>query len=117
MGYDIELVDKMGNPCIVETHEECGGYIVVGGTDFAEISITYNYAGFYYTHFDEVDGIRWIYGKNGKQCEERLEKSVKKLGVNRSADYWKSTPGNAGYVLSVLLKWAKQYPDGKFVGD
>jgi len=117
MGYDIELVDSKGNPCIVENHEDCGNHLIIGGTDLAQIGITYNYSGFYYTHFDNEKGIRWLYSKTGKQCEERLEKAVKKLGVNRSVNYWEPTPGNAGYALSVLLKWVKQYPDEKFIGD
>jgi hypothetical protein len=29
------------------------------------------------------------------------------LGVECDDDYWKPTPGNAGYALSVLLSWAK----------
>lgn len=26
--------------------------------------------------------------------------------------YWKATPGNAGYAASILLAWARQYPQG-----
>lgn len=33
------------------------------------------------------------------------------LGTKQSGSYWNSTAGNAGYVLSVLLEWAKYRPD------
>lgn len=35
-----------------------------------------------------------------------------KLGViYNTGGYWKSTPGNAGHVLNILLSWAKQCPN------
>ena len=40
-----------------------------------------------------------------------LESAVNKLGTKTSSDYWKPTKGNAGYALSILLSWARQYPE------
>jgi len=40
-----------------------------------------------------------------------LKRVVDKLGVKRFENYWAPTPGNAGYAASILLRWAKQYPD------
>lgn len=45
---------------------------------------------------------------------ERLRIAVNTLGTVRDNDYWKPTPGNAGYALAILLKWAGQYPEARF---
>ena len=46
-----------------------------------------------------------------------MDGTVEKLGTLRDADYWRPTPGNAGDVLYVLLKWARHYPYAIFMGD
>jgi hypothetical protein len=60
------------------------------------------------------NGIHWLNKKKASKTIERLEEAVKELGTEKSNNYWESTPGNAGYALSILLKWAKQYPDAIF---
>jgi len=116
MSYDIDLKDREGNLVTVDNLAEGGTYVIGGSTD-ASLNITYNYSGFYYEHLDKKWGIRWIYGKKGKQVIRRLEKAIAILGTQRDTDYWKSTPGNAGFALSILLKWATQYPEAIFSGD
>ncbi|MDE2102426.1 MAG: hypothetical protein KGL39_34590 [Patescibacteria group bacterium] len=37
--------------------------------------------------------------------------------VEDGGGYWKPTPGNAGYALSILLSWAIQHPNGVWQGD
>lgn len=38
-----------------------------------------------------------------------------KLGIlYDTGGYWKSTPGNAGYMLNILLSWAKQHPNARW---
>lgn len=102
--------------CEVETHAE-GGTYVMGGIDRAELNITYNYGG----HFrDAIEGLKelGLYGLDKQQAGdwiERLEKAVSILGTERGEDYWASTEGNAGYALSILLGWAKQYPNAWFI--
>lgn len=116
MGYDISLVGEDGNVVSVETHYG-GGYILVGGNDFADISITYNYSKYFYDTIDEHSGIRWLYGRTGEQCVPVLRGAINYLGDKQSVDYWKPTAGNAGYVLLILLKWAEDNPTAVFEGD
>ena len=117
MSYDISLVDhKTKVPVSVVPHEE-GGTYVVGGTPRADLNITYNYSKFYCEHVSQEHGIRWLYGKTGREVVDTLETAVAALGTERDNDYWKASPGNAGYALSILLQWAKSYPEAVFEGD
>lgn len=94
-----------------------GGTYVLGGTERAELNVTYNYTSFFHDALDKELGIRWLYHRQGKECIERLEKAVNALGTERDDDYWASTPGNAGYALSILLSWTRKCPDCFFKGD
>jgi hypothetical protein len=116
MSYDVYLVDEEGETCTVERHKE-GGTYVLNGTEEAHLNVTYNYSGDLHQALDEDDGIRWLYNKTGAECLERLKGAVKVLGTTRSDNYWEKTPGNAGYALSILLKWAKEHPTARFTGD
>ena len=114
MSYWVSLECKDGNWAKVEIHSE-GGTYALGGTDQAKLNVTYNYSWFYYHFLDEQEGIRWLDGKTAKDCISRLENAVEVLGTSRyDKDYWAATPGNAGYVLNVLLGWARQHPDARF---
>lgn len=115
MSYDIYLM-KGDEVAQIERHEEGGTYLIGGNTD-AHLNVTYNYAGYYYEHLDADKGIRWLYGKQAKDTVERLEKAIETLGIKRIGDYWEPSSGNAGYALSILLKWAKLHPDAIFEGD
>lgn len=115
MSYDISLT-KDGGSVKVGTHTE-GGTYSMGGTDRAELNITYNYSWFFRRFLDSEKGIRWLYGRKARDCVERLEKAVEALGTHRFENYWASTPGNAGYALSILLDWAKENPEAIFDGD
>ena len=44
MSYDVRLVDEKGESVTVPRHED-GGTRIVGGTEKAELNITYNYGG------------------------------------------------------------------------
>lgn len=44
--------------------------------------------------------------------EGLLKTCLSKGVVYNTGGYWKSTPGNVGHVLSILLKWAKMNPSG-----
>jgi len=112
MSYWVYL-EKGGGPVNVPTHTE-GGTYAVGGINKAEINITWNYSKYYYRHLDEEDGIRWLHGKVARDTIERLALAVLILGTERDDDYWASTPGNAGYALSILLGWAREYPDAEW---
>jgi len=116
MGYDISLIDENENPVKVALHES-GGTYPIGGTTSASINITYNYAVFFREALDETEGIRWLYGRSGEESVPRLHAAVRELGTNISDDYWEATPGNAGHVLEILLRWARRYPTAVFKGD
>jgi len=116
MGYDLHLIREDGNVVKVPSFTE-GGHYVVGGSVYADISITYNYSKFFYDTIDNDQGIRWIYGRAAGDCIDRLESAIGVLGTDKDDDYWKPTAGNAGWILSTLLKWAKQHPECKFEGD
>jgi len=117
VSYDISLnCPACGRPVLVESHEE-GGTYVLGGTMSAELNVTYNYSPFFHKALDVEEGIRWLYGKTGRETSERLLKAVDALGTVRDADYWKATPGNAGRALSILYVWATKHPDAVFEGD
>ncbi len=122
MSYDVKLEGEDGQPVKVERHSEGGTCAVVSivngvavpGTDSAELNVTWNYSWIYRDHFHPA-GLSWIHGKKAKDVTEVLEKAVKELGTKRDEDYWAKTKGNAGYALSILLKWAKKYPEATFM--
>ena len=115
MSYDIELCYE-DVQAEVKNHQE-GGTYQVGGTKKASLNLTYNYSWFYHRFLDDGEGIRWMYGKTGKETISRLADAVEELGVKQYKDYWAPTPGNAGYALSILLEWAKQHPTAVWDGD
>ena len=115
MGYTIKLVDEHGDIVQVASHRE-GKTYTIGATTDAILSVTSNYKKIYQESFDEKS-IRWMYGKKASECIARLHGAIRELGTVQDTDYWKATPGNAGYALSILLKWAKQHPDAVFGGD
>ena len=108
MSYDASLGDP---PVKVEKHQE-GGNIAIGGSVTANMSITYNYSAYFYNNIP--GGLRILNEKFARDAIPLLEYAVKKLGTEQEGDYWTACKGNAGYALSILLKWAKLYPDEKF---
>lgn len=80
----------------------------------AEMSLTYNYSKYYYQYLDSENGLRALNGKRAGDWIEKLKHAIEILGTQGSDDYWESTPGNAGFALSILLEWAGQYPDAIF---
>lgn len=115
MSYDIRLMDG-DKPAKVDAHRE-GGTYALHGRAHAELNITYNYSYFFRHELDKENGIRWLYGKRAVETIPALERAVKTLGVHRHDDYWAPTPGNAGYALSILLAWAKKWPEAVWAGD
>ena len=116
MGYDISLIGEDGESVQVARFFE-GGVQPVGGSTTADISITYNYSKFFYDNIDKKEGIRWIYGRLAGNCIKKLEIAINWLGTHTDDDYWAATPGNAGHMLGILVKWAIQYPMAHFEGD
>ena len=117
MSYDIRLMDPVTRKTLEldEPHHMRGGTYAVGGTRFAELNVTYNYA----KHFDGFgdEGIRTLYGMTGAESIPHLERVISRLGDYVHEDYWKPTEGNAKCALSQLLALAKMRPDGIWEGD
>jgi len=112
MSYDVYLGKT--KPVKVKNHSE-GGTYVLGGTEDASLNITYNYSKHYRNWLDAKDGLEWLHGKTAKSTIKQLEIAVHNLGIDQSEDYWEPSTGNAGYALSILLSWAKEHPNAKWV--
>lgn len=110
MSWWISLEDEGGEAVTVERHAE-GGTYAIGGVTEASLNVTYNYGRLFREAGCHPDDLR---GRVAGDVLPKLEGAVKYLGMKRDEDYWKATPGNAGYALSVLLEWAKQHPAAVF---
>lgn len=111
MSWDVTLEDENGKPLKVKPHTE-GGTYVMGGTDDAELNVTWNYGK--YLGFGEENTFIYLDGKKASDVIDMLQSAVDKLGTDKDKDYWAVTPGNAGHTLNILLTWAKQHPNGIF---
>ena len=110
----IRLVGEDGECVQVENHAE-GGTYCVGGTNEADLNVTYNYGGRFSECGLEVHTGRGnFHRQKAKDVTALLESAVQKLGTECHPDYWEPTPGNAGRALSILLEWAKQHPEATF---
>ncbi len=106
MSYWISLNNpRTDEPAEVESFES-GGTYTIGGSTEADLNVTYNYA----KHFNFRKN---LHGKKARKTVKMMQDAVDKLSTERSSDYWEPSEGNAGYAISILLEWAKQFP--KFV--
>ncbi len=122
MSYVIFLRNKNGVPVQIPEFSagsilRCNSELIPIGMSEACISITWNYSKYFRDAIDATQGIRWLYGKTGAETVEQLEKAVQILGIERCDDYWRATPGNSGYILNILLGWAKLHPEAVWEGD
>lgn len=110
MGIDLTLMQD-GKAVQVEPFQY-GSVYALGGTSEADIAITYNYSRVYNEIVPDWPGmIRFFNGKRAGDMIPTMRMIVERLGTERDPDYWAPTPGNAGYVMNMLLGWAEQYPD------
>ena len=108
MSWDIALqVDGESVP--VDHHEGEGGTYEVGGTDRAELNVTYNYSEV--TKLVDFHFRDKLNGRLAGRTIALLRTVVERLGTVRSEDYWAPTPGNAGHAANILLGWARTYPE------
>jgi len=119
MSYSIKYTNEKGECFKLDKKHTEGGTYVDGGTYDTELNITYNYSWYYYLFLDKEKGIRWLYGKKGKDCIEKLNQAIEpfKEELPYEHDYWANTPGNCVKPLRILLSWAEQFPEGVFSGD
>lgn len=111
MSWEVRLVDRYDNSVKVAVHNE-GGILVAGGTDRAEMNVTFNYSKRIIDALG-VDFTKLNHMRAGDTIKA-LHAAVEKLGTDRSDDYWADTPGNVGHMLSVLLGWALSHPNAHF---
>lgn len=116
MSADYTLTDEFGHAIVLpERNMEQGGTYPLGGTDFAEFNVTYNYSRIWAEAWPDESYAGMLDSFEGKRAGDlipTMEAVVEKLGTEQSDDYWEPTPGNAGYAMNVLLGWARQFPDG-----
>jgi len=124
MSWWVQLSDREG-PVTVDRFTD-GGTFPLGGLTTAELNITYNYSSWFHLAWDASDLAQRVGGASSstlaRMLEARLarevlpllERAVLILGTTRAGDYWRATPGNAGHALSLLLVWARKYPDAMF---
>jgi len=118
MSYDIQLLDRYGNPFKLKTPLKEGGIYEIGGNRETNLNITYNYSWYYYMFLDKNKGIRALYGKKAKNCKKILEKAIAPCeNCKPNKDYWAETPGNCIIPLKIFLDWCNNFPDGVFKGD
>ena len=119
MSYDIALSDPDTGETIKldRKHQWKGGTYCMGGSELAELNITYNYSEILERVLGEA-GIRALYGKTGSQSLEMLTAALKKLAEEPpDNDYWKATDGNVRMALIAVLDLATMCPDGIWGGD
>lgn len=119
MSYDIDLSDPVTGATIKfeNKHHMTGGTYAVGGTNYASLNVTYNYAPHYYRVFVGGKGIRTIYGLTGTESIPLLDTAIAQLSDDTSNDYWEPTEGNAKQALLKLKAIAQMRPDGIWDGD
>lgn len=134
MGWTVELVGQNG---IVNVPRHNAGSIIsvnpngLVGQIEASMCVTYNYSQLYHLAID-ASLPDFLNGKQAKDTIDTLKQCVRKLGTNQykrqvkpglentlnteayEIDYWCPTPGNAGYIASVLLDWAFLHPNAKW---
>ena len=109
MSFDVGLLDDEGYLVPVPHFEGEGGTFAIGGSDYAELNVTYNYS--------EIWSVEEINGLTGAESEPILAEQVERLGTDRYWNYWTATDGNVGYMANILLGWARLHPDAKWVVD
>lgn len=109
MSFDVGLLDDEGYLVPVPHFEGEGGTFTIGGSEYAELNVTYNYS--------EIWSVEEIDGLSGAESEPILAEQVERFGVERDANYWIPTEGNVGYMANILLGWARLHPNAKWEVD
>lgn len=140
MSYDIYLKDPVSGETLSTDHPHHmrGGTYAMEGTHEMWISVTYNYAYWYYkpgvfaATEQESKGIRTIYGMMGAKSIPVLKKAIESLESisedisdeerreceeQGATGYWMPTRKNAIKPLYQLLAFAQMRPDGIWEGD
>ncbi len=108
MSWWISLCDAQG--CTPEVERFTGGgTFMAGGSDEADLNVTYNYGG----HFK----FKALHGRRAGDTVAELREAAERLGTERADDYWEASPGDAEHACALLLRWAEQHPGCAWVVD
>ena len=103
MSYDITIMSATGEPVtLAEKHQLRGGTFALGGTDVAELNVTYNYAPMFREAFKDPDGIKTIALRDLKTGLALIQNAILNLKGKPSDNYWNATEGNARKALCDL---------------
>lgn len=112
MSWSVSL--KKGDELMSVSRHSEGGTYVMGGSDVAELNVTYNYSRLFRTAFGGIHFVEVLDGKQAQEVISLLEQAIGHLGDEPDENYWAKTLGNAGHALAVLLGWARQHPQAVF---
>ena len=118
MSYDVYLHDPETNQIAIvpDGHDLRGGTYAIGGSAYAELNVTYNYAKHLWRVLGE-GGVRSLYEMTGQESIPKLRSAIAQLGDDVDPDYWNPTEGNAKAALKNLLLLAQACPNGIWKGD
>ena len=107
MSYSIAIKRGKETLTLPDSQTE-GGTYAIGGSDLAEMDVTYNYS--------KVFRLANLDGLTVNDALVVLAHKVAELGVQQDADYWAVKPGNVGHACLVVMLWCieaiKQQPEG-----
>jgi hypothetical protein len=108
-------------PAVQVTRHSEGGTYALDGTTEATLNVTYNYCQWFQDAWNHASGKfdgqgdgwlgKMLGEKKAKEVIDSLERAVAFLGTEQDDDYWKPTPGNAGYALNIILGWCREHTD------
>lgn len=92
------------------------------GNDCDELYTSYNYSWYFYHYLDKEQGLRFIYGKRGRDVLLFLLKMRQDLQgspawLTTEEDGWNHTVGNCIYFINQIIASCIKSPMGKWYGD
>lgn len=128
MSWWVYLIAEQEESVTVEPFEE-GGTYQLGGTDRAELNVTYNYGKLYRQTWPETlkddQGAleQMLDGRLASETQPLIDQTIDRLialagGIEvimaERSSYWDATPRNAALPLLRFSAWAKQHPEARW---
>ena len=108
MSWDVSITDPETELYLKVNHFTEGGTYVLGGSDEANLNITWNYCQYYYRVLEIEGGLRGLNNQTVEYALPILKQGIEQLGTDESSDYWEPTEGNARKALVILANWCAQ---------